>query len=208
MAFTCSCVMSGLASTINAAIPAMSGVAILVPDLLVYPSEVAASGAIMLDPMTETSGFTRPSEVYPLLEYIARPKSLSRLATVIGRFASPGLSMVLQPANVAPPNSFPADRKVMIPEEATASICWLQAEEPSLSKCISSCCSPREEVSMSIPLEFLFSIAHSAPSIMSCISPSQQARILITQAPGATPIYLAPSADTCPPPVPAAIPAT
>ena len=60
--------MSGLASTIKAAIPAINGVAILVPDLLVYPSEVAASGAIILDPIVETSGFTLPSEVYPLLE--------------------------------------------------------------------------------------------------------------------------------------------
>ena len=123
ISLTWSCVRSGFASTINAAIPAMRGVAILVPDLLVYPSDVAASGAIMLDPIVDTSGFTRPSEVYPLLEYIARPKSLSRLATVIGRFASPGLSIVLHPANVAPPNSFPADKKVMIPEAATASIC-------------------------------------------------------------------------------------
>ena len=56
-------VMSGLASTINAAIPAISGVAILVPDLLVYPSLDAASGAMMLDPIVATSGFTLPSEV-------------------------------------------------------------------------------------------------------------------------------------------------
>ena len=61
---------------------------------------------------------------------------------------------------------------------------------------------------MSIPLESLFSIAHWAPSIISCISPSQQAKILITHAPGATPMYLEPSGDSCPPPVPAAIPAT
>ena len=54
---------------------------------------------------------------------MANPKSLSRLATVIGRLASPGLSIVLQPANVAPPNSFPADKKVIIPDAATASIC-------------------------------------------------------------------------------------
>ena len=55
--------ISGLASTINAAIPAISGVAILVPDLLVYPSLDAASGAMMLDPIVATSGFTLPSEV-------------------------------------------------------------------------------------------------------------------------------------------------
>ena len=55
--------MSGLASTISAAIPAIRGVAMLVPDLLVYPSEVAASGAMMFDPIVETSGLTLPSEV-------------------------------------------------------------------------------------------------------------------------------------------------
>ena len=60
-------VRSGFACTIKAAIPAINGVAILVPDLLVYPSFVAASGAIMLDPMVATSGFTRKSEVYPRL---------------------------------------------------------------------------------------------------------------------------------------------
>ena len=56
-------VISGFASTINAAIPAMSGVAMLVPDLLVYPSLDAASGAMMLEPIVATSGFTLPSEV-------------------------------------------------------------------------------------------------------------------------------------------------
>ena len=139
---------------------------------------------------------------------MAKPRSLSRLATVMGRFASPGLSMVLQPARVAPPNSFPAERKVIIPDAATASICWLHADEPSLSKWTSNCCSPSEEVRMSMPLESLFSIAHCAPSITSWISPSQHARILTTHAPGATPTYLEPSGASCPPPVPAAIPAT
>ena len=133
---------------------------------------------------------------------------MSRLATVIGRLASPGLSMVLHPANVAPPNSLPAERKVMIPDAATASICWLHADEPSLSKWISSCCSPKDDVRMSMFFASLFSIAHWAPSMMSWMSPSQHAKMLIIHAPGATPTYLEPSGDSCPPPVPAAMPAT
>ena len=48
----------------------------------------------MFDPIVATSGFTLPSEVYPLLLYIASPRSLSRLATVTGSWASPGLSIV------------------------------------------------------------------------------------------------------------------
>ena len=44
--------------------------------------------------------------------------------------------------------------------------------------------------------------------MISCISPSQHAKILMTQAPGATPTYFEPSGASCPPPVPAAIPAT
>ncbi len=76
----------------------------------------------MLDPIVATSGLTRMSDVYPLLLYMASPRSLSRLATVTGSLASPGLSMVLQPARVAPPNSFPADSVVMIPASTTMSI--------------------------------------------------------------------------------------
>ena len=76
----------------------------------------------MSEPIVATSGFTLRSEVYPLLLYIASPRSLSRLATVTGNCASPGLSMVLQPARVAPPNSFPAERVVIIPASTTMSI--------------------------------------------------------------------------------------
>ena len=163
----------------------------------------------MLEPIVATSGFTLPSEVYPRLLYIASPRSLSKLATVTGRFASPGLSMVLHPANVAPPNSLPADKVVIIPASTTESICRLQVELPSLSKCISSCCSPRDEVTMSIPYLSLFSIAHWAPWITSSMSPSQHARRLIRNAPGAAPMYFRPEVGSAwPPPVPAAIPAT
>ena len=115
---------------------------------------------------------------------------------------------MLHPAKVAPPNSFPADKVVIIPASTTMSICRLQAEFPSLSRCNSSCCSPREDVRISIPYFSLLFIAHSAPCITSSMSPSQHPKILIRYAPGAAPTYLRPVLESlCPPPEPAAIPA-
>ena len=56
-------VKSGFASKVRATIPAIKGVAILVPLLGVYPTLFAASGAQIELPIAATSGFTLPSEV-------------------------------------------------------------------------------------------------------------------------------------------------
>ena len=51
----------------------------------------------------------------------------------MGSLESPGESMVLQPAAVSEPNSFPALKVTTSPDSTAASTAWLQAELPSLS---------------------------------------------------------------------------
>ena len=64
----------------------------------------------------------------------------------MGSLESPGESMVLQPAAVSEPNSFPALKVTTRPDSTAASTAWLQAELPSLSIWNSTCCSPKLEV--------------------------------------------------------------
>ena len=58
---------------------------------------------------------------------------MSSEATVMGNLESPGESMVLQPAAVSEPNSFPALKVTTRPDSTAASTAWLHAELPSLS---------------------------------------------------------------------------
>src|SRR6476646_10107072 len=97
--FTCAGVSFGFLFSINAATPAMCGVAILVPlrvmkmpaGSTVGPRLVpVARHELILTPGAVTSGFARPSGVGPRLEKPAMLSDLSLAATVITDRAIPG----------------------------------------------------------------------------------------------------------------------